>query len=123
MSLTDKTILNDIRTIQREVIQNALKTRKLKDIPNLTEYIVKARKEFKDKILKKYPGIRKKLEEGKILKSKPWRDRAGNIRNMNYTLDTYTGFSIDNTIMNLESIRFLMNRFFYFLSNGSPLIY
>jgi len=104
MSLTDKNIIKDIRTIQREVIQNTLKIRKLKDIPDFTEYIAKTEKEFKDVILKKYPGIRQKIEDGKVLKSRPWRDKSGNIRNMTYRLDTYTDFAIENTIMNLESI-------------------
>lgn len=109
MNLTERDVLNDIRTIQREVIQNTLKTKELKGIPDLNSFIEKEKKGFKKKILKKYPNIKNKLEEGKVLKSKPWKDQNGNIRTMTYTLNNYTDMSIEASIMNTETTTGVIN--------------
>ena len=102
MSQTDTAVLSDIRKIQREIIQNTLKTKKLKGIPNLNKFIEKEKRDFKKKMLKKYPSIAEKTE-GKLLKSRPWTDKAGNTRTMSYTLDNYTNMSIEASIMNTET--------------------
>jgi hypothetical protein len=99
MSGTQAEILADIRSMQRDWIIRNQNIRKMKDVDDL---LYGSEKEFKKFLRKKYPRLFKAMEEGAILKSRPWEDKNGNIKNRYYDLEEYTDFSVRATVLNID---------------------
>ena len=102
MSSTEQNVLSYVRKLQREMIKNNLNIEKLKKMDVLDEVILAEKKGFKNNMIKKFPELEKMLDEGKVLKSKPWVDKGGSVRYRTYTLDEYNEFATRQTIMNMD---------------------
>jgi hypothetical protein len=103
MSQTDRDVLKHIRTLQREIIQRNLKKSGLEGVENIDQIMRLEKKNFKKNMLKKYPDLAKQFEDGKVLKSRAFVDQSGTIKVRSYTLDAYTDFSIQGTILNMDT--------------------
>jgi hypothetical protein len=103
MKMTEETVLKYVRTLQREMIQRNLHVDRLKKMDVLDSVIADEKKLFKQNMLKKYPDLEKALESGRVLKSKGWTDKQGDLKFRAYTLDDYTDFSVRRTLLNLDT--------------------
>lgn len=99
MSGTQPHILAMIRNCQKEwILRNqGLRFREGRDVAN-TLYAAEA--EFKEMLLKKYPELRKAMEKGQILRSRPYGPNLNEYKH--FTLSDYTDMSVRATVLNVD---------------------
>lgn len=102
MSMTEQDVLKYVRTLQREMLQRNMKLDVLKQSGVLDNVIEKEKKLFKENMLNKYPQLKKMLNDGEVLKSRPWIDANGELKYRTFTLDEYTEMSVQQTILNAD---------------------
>ena len=102
MANTRSDVLGYVRKLQREMIirNNMLSTMQQHGV---AEGIIEQEKAlFKKNMLKRYPQLKKQLEDGKILRSRTYYDKNGNARFKSYTLDDYAEMSVSETLKNAD---------------------
>lgn len=102
MANTRADVLQSIRTLQREMIIRNKQLALMKNSGVIDSIIEKEKLLFRENLLKKYPQLKKMLEEGDILKSRAWVDKDGNQRFRTYTLDEYNEMATSETLKNVD---------------------
>lgn len=99
MTGTQTEILADIRSMQKDWIIRNQNIRKMNDVDDL---LYGSEREFKKYLRDRYPRLFRAMEEGKILRSRPWEDKNGKIKHKYYDLEEYTDFSVRATVLNID---------------------
>ena len=102
MAMTRADVLENVRVLQREMIIRNQQYLAMKKNGVLDSIIDEEKLKFKSDMLKKYPKLEKMLKEGKILRSRSWKDKNGNETFRSYTLDDYTEMSVSETLKNVD---------------------
>ena len=101
MTTTQAEVLSYVRTLQREAI---IKNHQLflMNKEGAVNSLIEAEKAlFKQNMLKKFPHLKNSLENGKVLRSRPWTDKEGRIRFRSYSLEDYTEMATSETLKNV----------------------
>lgn len=102
MANTRTDVLLHVRNLQREMIIRNQQLFQMKKDGVIDEIIEKEKALFRENMLKKYPQLKKMLDDGSVLKSRSWKDKDGNEKFRSYTLDEYNEMATSETLKNID---------------------